>query len=69
MASATTLFLQNRSIEESQKKQNWTIACRLDLNADIFISTFPSPLQDGTAPLVNALKTTAEQDVARFHFP
>ncbi|RWR74598.1 arginine decarboxylase-like protein isoform X1 [Cinnamomum micranthum f. kanehirae] len=63
------LRLFHRSIEESQKKQNWTIACRQDLNADTFISTFPSPLRDGTAPLVNALKTTAEQDVARFHFP
>lgn len=36
---------------------------------DILKSTSSSSRRDGTAPLVNALKASAEQDAAGFHFP
>lgn len=40
-----------------------------DLREDIIISSSLKHRQDGTAPLVDALKTCAEENAAGFHFP
>eukprot|EP00262_Sarcandra_glabra_P014078 TRINITY_DN4031_c0_g1_i2.p1 TRINITY_DN4031_c0_g1~~TRINITY_DN4031_c0_g1_i2.p1 ORF type:complete len:558 (+),score=78.56 TRINITY_DN4031_c0_g1_i2:107-1780(+) len=53
------------------KKQNRTASgIPLDLKSDTLVTISPATHQDGgNAPLVSALKTTAEQNAASFHFP
>ncbi|XP_058103236.1 uncharacterized protein LOC131246827 isoform X2 [Magnolia sinica] len=60
------------SIKEPEKKQNKAISTTPeDRNAaaGTLISTSNAALQDRTAPLVSALKASAQQNAAGFHFP
>ncbi|KAK9091922.1 hypothetical protein Syun_026833 [Stephania yunnanensis] len=41
----------------------------LSIHVELISKKSQTPLQDKAPPLVGALKTSAEQDVACFHFP
>ncbi|KAF8389481.1 hypothetical protein HHK36_026176 [Tetracentron sinense] len=77
LATSIQLFIlrnvsQEGSIIEPGKKQNTrsTIGSTERVTtARILISGSQTPLQGGAPPLVSALKASAEQNVARFHFP
>lgn len=63
--------MQEGSIIKAGNKQDKTtfIACNKITKENLLISHSPAVQQDSLPPLVSALKASAEQDVASFHFP
>ncbi|XP_077227622.1 uncharacterized protein LOC143860713 [Tasmannia lanceolata] len=57
------------TVREPREQNNTIKSIEKELNANIPISSSKATLQDGTTPLVSALKASAEQDAASFHFP
>lgn len=62
-------FSQESITRSSSKLCATSLGAQRTSNADNLLANSPTSTQGSTAPLVRALQSTAEQDVACFHFP